>query len=87
MQNYPNPFNPSTTINYSIPKAKDVTLEIYTLLGQKVVTLVDESQVAGKHTVQWNGHNRSGRQVSSGIYFYKLVSGEYSSVKKMILLR
>ncbi len=86
-QNYPNPFNPSTTINYSIPKTEDVTLEIYNLLGQKIVTLVDENQTAGKHTVQWNGLSRSGRQVSSGVYFYKLVSGEYSSVKKMMLLR
>jgi hypothetical protein len=87
VQNYPNPFNPSTTIDYSIPKAEDVTLEIYNLLGQRVVTLVDENQTAGEHTVQWNGFSQDGQPVSSGVYFYKLISGEYSSIKKMMLLR
>ncbi len=87
IQNYPNPFNPSTTIDYSIPKTEDVTLEVYNLLGQRVVTLVDENQTAGKHTVQWNGLSQGGQQVSSGVYFYKLVSGEYSNIKKMMLLR
>jgi hypothetical protein len=86
-QNYPNPFNPSTTIDYSIPKADNVNLTIYNLLGQKVVTLVNDNQKAGKHMVNWNGLSQGGYQVSSGIYFYKLVSGEYSSIKKMMLLR
>ena len=86
-QNYPNPFNPQTTISYTLSTADKVTLDIYDLLGQKVITLVDKHQKAGKHTVQWMGKNQFGRQVSSGVYFYKLISGKYSSIKKMMLLR
>jgi hypothetical protein len=82
VQNYPNPFNPSTTINYELSVANYVELNVYNLLGQKVVTLVNEKQAAGSYQVKWNASH-----YPSGIYYYKLEAGELSEVKKMILLR
>ncbi len=81
-QNYPNPFNPSTSIQFSIPKTEFVTLEIYNLLGQIVTTLVNERQEAGMHTVKFNGSG-----LASGIYFYRIEAGEFSQVRKMVLIR
>jgi hypothetical protein len=80
-QNYPNPFNPSTTIQYDLPKAAIVSLKIFNTLGQVVATLANEKREAGYYAVQWNA------TVPSGIYFYRLQSGEYIETKKMILLR
>jgi hypothetical protein len=89
--NYPNPFNPNTTINYSLNKDSKVTIEIYNIKGQKVRTLVNKKQFAGYHTVMWNGKDNSGKIAASGLYFYKMVSegnnGDYTSTKKMILLK
>ncbi|MCK4694224.1 MAG: T9SS type A sorting domain-containing protein, partial [Candidatus Cloacimonetes bacterium] len=85
--NYPNPFNPTTTINYTLKEDTKVILEIYNIKGQKVRTLVDKHLEASNHMVVWNGRNDSGKSVSSGIYFYKMKSGNYSSTKKMILLK
>ncbi len=85
-QNYPNPFNPTTQINYQLPESQMVTLEIYNSLGEKIRTLVNESQNAGYHSVQWNGLNNSGRTVASGMYLYRITAGKYISVKKMLLL-
>ncbi len=85
--NYPNPFNPTTTINYTLKEDTKVILEIYNIKGQKVRTLVDKHLEASNHTVVWNGRNDSGKSVYSGIYFYKMKSGNYSSTKKMILLK
>ena len=89
--NYPNPFNPSTTITYRLNKDSKVTLEIYNIKGQKVKTLVDKQQSAGYHTVMWNGKDNSGKAAASGLYFYKMTSegnsGDYTSTKKMILLK
>ncbi len=82
LQNYPNPFNPSTTIQYSIPKNENVTLKIYNALGEEVRTLVNEHQTAGNYKVNFNAEN-----LSSGIYYYRIVSKNYNAVKKMILLK
>ena len=89
VQNYPNPFNPSTTIDYVLNSAKPVEtqLTIYNALGQKVRTLVNEIQPAGSHQVVWNGRDDFGREVASGIYYYKLVSGKQQAVNKMLLMR
>jgi hypothetical protein len=86
-QNYPNPFNPNTTIKFEIPQAGRVRLDIFNILGQRVTRLVDEYQSAGPHSVIWDGTNSSGRQVSTGIYFTRLSSGDKTEIKKMLLLR
>ena len=81
-QNYPNPFNPKTTINYELPMTSDVELSIYNLRGQKVVTLVSAYQPAGFYEFEWNAEG-----MASGVYLYKLQAGNFSDMKKMILLR
>ncbi len=84
-QNYPNPFNPSTRINYSIPanmRNIKTNLEVYDILGNKVATLVDQNQVPGFYSVDFNAS-----KFSSGVYFYKLTYGEYSITKKMALIK
>jgi hypothetical protein len=81
-QNYPNPFNPSTTISFSIPVQENVSIVIYNILGMKVATLLNEVKAAGNYTLNFNARN-----LPSGIYFYKLESGSYTSVKKMILIK
>ncbi len=81
-QNYPNPFNPSTTINYSIPKASIVTIKIFNILGQEVRTLVNENKSAGNYSLRFNAVN-----LSSGVYFYSIKAGNYYQVKKMMLLK
>jgi hypothetical protein len=86
-QNYPNPFNPTTSIRYHLPMTTEVDLTVYTLLGQKVATLVSERQSAGSYQVTWQGTGQFGEQVSSGIYLYKLETGSDTQVKKMILIR
>lgn len=87
MQNYPNPFNPTTLINYQLPENQTVTLEIYNSLGEKIRTLVDETQAAGFHSVQWKGDNNYGNKVASGMYLYRITAGRFTSVKKMLLLK
>jgi photosystem II stability/assembly factor-like uncharacterized protein len=86
-QNYPNPFNPSTTISYSIPENKNresaiVSLVVYDILGSKVATLVNEQENAGNYKVRFKASN-----LTSGIYFYRLQSGDFSETKKLVLLR
>ena len=85
--NYPNPFNPVTTIDYSIKDAGNVTLEVYNLRGQLVKTLVNEVKETGNHTANWNSTDNSNKSVSSGVYFYKMKTAEYTSTKKMILMK
>jgi hypothetical protein len=85
-QNYPNPFNPSTIISYAIPNVSYVSLKIYDMLGREVKTLVNSEQNIGTHSVQWNGDNNYGNKVSSGIYLYKIVAGNFIMTKKMLLL-
>jgi hypothetical protein len=86
-QNYPNPFNPATQISYHLPKAAHVKLAIYNLQGQEIKTLVDEFQSAGKKSVIWNGTDSQGKEITSGIYFYRLSAGRFRETKKMILMR
>ena len=81
-QNYPNPFNPSTNIKYSIPADGNVTLKMYDILGEEVSTLVNEYQQAGTFDVVFDGSN-----LSSGVYYYQLTSGELTSTKKMMLTK
>jgi hypothetical protein len=85
--NYPNPFNPETTISYSLAKQSKVSLQVFNILGQKVRTLVNETNNAGTHTVVWNGKDDSGNAVASGVYFYRLKSGTISQTNKMILMK
>jgi hypothetical protein len=85
--NYPNPFNPSTTISYSLANSSAVSLTIFDSLGRVVKTLVDQPQAAGDHQVVWNGTNEQGSQVASGVYFYRLKTGEFTHTKRMILLK
>jgi parallel beta-helix repeat protein len=86
-QNYPNPFNPETKIKYQLPKNSHVLLNIYNLLGQLVITLVDEKQAAGFKSVIWDGRNRLNNQVSTGLYIYVLKAGDFINSKRMVLLR
>ncbi len=81
-QNYPNPFNPVTTIKFSVKKAGPVKLEVFTISGQKVATLIHNNLPAGTYTVTFDGSN-----LASGIYFYQLTAGNYRATKKMILTR
>ncbi len=81
-QNYPNPFNPSTVINYSLPKSQMVTLRVYNILGQEVATLVNQEQSAGNYQVTFNAD-----RLSSGVYFYSIRTGNFTAVKKMMLLK
>ena len=85
--NYPNPFNPTTTISFDLKNDSKVKLEIFNIKGQKVVTLEDDKKTKGHHSIVWNGTDFEDRSVSSGIYFYKLITEKYSSVKKMVLMK
>jgi len=85
--NYPNPFNPSTTIEFSLPSASRVELAVYNIRGQKVRTLVSKNLTAGNHTVTWNSCNDAGEKVASGVYLYRLTADNFTSVKKMMLLK
>ncbi|MCG2716623.1 MAG: T9SS type A sorting domain-containing protein [Candidatus Marinimicrobia bacterium] len=86
-QNYPNPFNAMTTIEYELPENVLIELSIYSLLGRKIYTLVDENQTAGRKKVQWAGEDDSGKPVCSGIYFYVMKSQYFHKVHKLILLK
>ncbi len=81
-QNFPNPFNPSTTIQYSVPADGDIRLSVYDLLGREAAMVESGFRPAGAYSVQWNA-----RGLASGVYFYRLTSGRYSSIRQMMLLR
>jgi hypothetical protein len=81
-QNYPNPFNPTTEIKYSIPKSGIVTLKVYNLLGQEVAALVNQEQKPGNYTVNFDAS-----KLASGVYMYRIQSGDFSLTKKMVLLK
>ncbi len=82
MHNYPNPFNPSTQITFSVLKATDVTLKVYDILGREVAVLVNERKQAGEYNVTWNAEG-----VPSGVYFYRIVAGDFIETKKMVVVR
>jgi hypothetical protein len=91
-QNYPNPFNPTTRIDFALPVESNVKIIVYNMLGQEVITLVNEQKSAGNHTILWNATDAGGNQLTSGIYFYKLIAegvngNEFQDIKKMILLK
>ena len=85
--NWPNPFNPTTHIRFDLPRQVPVHLKIYDILGQQVRTLVNTTLEAGSHQVVWRGVDESGLQVSSGVYFYRLQAGDFSQMRRMLLLR
>ncbi len=87
-QNYPNPFNPSTTISFYLPVNSKISLIIYNILGQEVIRLIDNREFSkGRHSITWNGKDKNGEQISSGIYFYKLKSGSFEKTQKMMLIK
>ncbi len=88
LQNYPNPFNPETTIGFNMKEAGNVSIEVFNMKGQKVKTLVNNRNYpTGYNSEIWNGKNNNNKPVSSGIYFYKLKTNSYSTVKRMILMK
>jgi len=86
-QNYPNPFNPGTAISYRLPEPGMTRLDVFNLLGQRVITLVDRYMPAGDHTALWNGFDAAGRAVPSGVYLYRLESGTHIARMKMTLTK
>lgn len=87
LQNFPNPFNPSTTIAYTVAEESPVEITVFNVGGEKVTTLTNETKSAGRYNVFWDGRDESGREVSSGVYFYRLSIGDYRSTKKMLMLK
>ncbi|MCK5051258.1 MAG: T9SS type A sorting domain-containing protein [Candidatus Cloacimonetes bacterium] len=87
LSNYPNPFNPTTTISFSIPEESTIELSIFNIKGQKIKSLLNDQLTAGEHSITWNGEDFTGKKVSSGIYFYKLITPNASHTKKMLLLK
>ncbi|HLB00679.1 MAG TPA: T9SS type A sorting domain-containing protein, partial [Bacteroidota bacterium] len=81
-QNSPNPFNPTTTLSYTLPSKVHVTLRVYDLLGRVMTTLVDKVEEGGEHRVRWDADG-----IPSGIYFYRLVAGDYTRTLKMVVMK
>ena len=86
-QNYPNPFNPTTQIDFSLSAASEVRLTVYNLMGREVSRLIDDRLEAGQHSTTWNGRDRDGQIVSSGVYFYRLKTENGEQTRKMILMK
>ena len=86
-QNYPNPFNPTTVIEFSLPTSGMTNLTIHDLLGREVVMLINNRQLAGWHSITWNGRNQSGAPVAAGMYIYTLKTDRTSVSKKLVLLK
>jgi hypothetical protein len=85
--NHPNPFNPETEMSFILPRDCNVKLTIYNVLGKRIRTLVDGHRTAGDHHLVWDGKDDNGRDVASGIYFYRITAAEFNQTKKMILMR
>ncbi|MBT7596720.1 MAG: T9SS type A sorting domain-containing protein, partial [Gemmatimonadetes bacterium] len=86
-QNYPNPFNPETTIRFDLPSTADVDLSLYNLAGQRVATLAVGLREAGSYSLRWDGRDDAGRDLASGMYFYRLTAGNQVETRKLLLLR
>ncbi len=84
---FPSPFNPVTTISFSIPDQSHVTLKIYDILGQEVITLIDDVKERGRYSVDWGGKNAQGIIVASGVYIYRVQSESESKSKRMVFVR
>jgi hypothetical protein len=82
MQNFPNPFNPTTVISFQLPKSEHVSLKVYDELGREIAVLVDEQKSAGFYNITFNGNN-----LASGIYLCKLIAGNFTDTKKLMLLK
>jgi hypothetical protein len=82
-QNYPNPFNPSTILRYNIPRASQVTLRVYNVLGQEVATLVNGEKLAGSYQVRLNAKG----DMASGVYYYRLEAGSFVQTRKLVLVK
>lgn len=81
-QNYPNPFNPSTRIRYTLSQADHATLKIFNIMGKEIASLVDQFQIAGEHEVVWNASD-----FPDGIYFYRLLAGDFVETKKLLFVK
>lgn len=88
-QNSPNPFNPSTTISYDVPEGKkiQISIKVYDIRGRLIRTLVNEEKEAGSYNVFWDGTDQNGRQISSGVYFYRMAAGEFEQTRKMVMIK
>ncbi|MDD3643767.1 MAG: FlgD immunoglobulin-like domain containing protein, partial [Candidatus Krumholzibacteria bacterium] len=86
-QNWPNPFNPGTTIAFGLKERGHTSLRIYDAAGRLVARLVEETMPAGRHTMVWDGRDRNEAPAASGVYFSRLVAGEFAQTRKMILIR
>jgi hypothetical protein len=86
-QNYPNPFNPETEIRFQLPQASQVVIKIFNMLGREMITLTDRQLEAGYHRIRWNGRDKHGNSLASGVYFYQLRAGGFNQVRRMSLLR
>jgi hypothetical protein len=86
-QNYPNPFNPTTTIEYTLPRSGNVSIIIYDMLGRKIKTLVNMNQTAAQYQTLWDGTDDHNNPVATGVYFYKMETGDFADVNKLVLVR
>ncbi len=86
-QNYPNPFNPTTEIRFDVVVASQVTIKIYNVMGQEIAKLADQQMQPGNYNVKWDGRDIHGNAVSSGVYYYRMQAGNFSEIKKMILMK
>ena len=86
-QNYPNPFNPITKLDYNLPLRSKVNISIYNVLGQEIKTLVNEVKEYGYHSTTWNGQDNLGRDMSSGVYFARIISQGFTKTRKMLLVK
>jgi hypothetical protein len=86
-QNYPNPFNPETNISFTLKSGGNISIEIYNFLGEKVNEIFNGYSYSGTHTLKWNGTDSEGKDVPTGIYFYRLSTNQNFVTKKMLLLK
>ena len=86
-QNHPNPFNPETRIAFHLSTSERAVIRVFDMMGREIATLLDQNMTTGAHHVSWNGQDGSGREVGSGVYFYRLEAGSYTATAKMVLMR
>ncbi len=87
LQNYPNPFNPETTIEFQVARRANVAIAVYNLIGQRVTTLFNQEKEAGYYQIKWNGKDSFGRPVTSGVYVYRIMAGDFVASRKLVVLR